>query len=222
MIKIKNVYKTYNLGMKNQFLALNNISLDIKDNDMLAIIGASGSGKSTLIHLIACIDYFEKGDIFIDDINIGKISEKQRSEIRNKKIGIVFQDFALIEDASVYDNIELPLLLSGKHYSSKTKRKLITESLQNVGIENLIDKPVSQLSGGQKQRVAIARAIVNEPSVILADEPTGALDSKTSSEIINLFSMLHNQGKTIVLITHDMYIANCCERIVEIKDGKIS
>lgn len=219
MIKIEKVCKTYNIGKRNEFQALKTISTIISDGEMVGIMGTSGSGKSTLIHLIACIDDFEKGEIYINSNAISSMSEKAKSKIRNKEIGFVFQDFALIEDASVYDNIELPLLLCNKHI--KNKKELVLNALNNVGMPDFINRPISELSGGQKQRVAVARAIVNDPAIILADEPTGALDSKTAADIMGLFKKLNNDGKTVIIVTHDKEIAAQCGRIIEISDGRI-
>ena len=218
MIKIENIYKTYNLGKSNAFTALKGVNLTIEDGEMVAIIGKSGAGKSTLMHIIGCIDDFEKGTYKLADRDVSKISENKRANIRNSEIGIVLQDFALIEEYSAIENVMIPLYFSKNKSKKKERAK---EALKKMGIEELADKRVNKLSGGQKQRVAIARAIVNNPKLLLADEPTGALDVNTSAEIMKEFKRLNEEGMTIVIITHDMDVANGCQRVVEISDGEI-
>lgn len=219
MIKLTDITKIYNQRSTNNFEALHKISLEIKDGEMTAIIGKSGAGKSTLLHILACIDTYEEGEYLLDDMPIKGLSERARSNIRNKKIGMVMQDFALVEDFTVLENVMLPLDFSNDNIKNKKNKAL--DALEIVGIKNLFSKACNKLSGGQKQRAAIARAIVNDPSVILADEPTGALDSATSAEIMCLFKSLNKQGKTIVIVTHDKGIAEQCGRIIEISDGEI-
>lgn len=219
MIKLKNIYKTYNSGKTNEFKALNGISLSIDDGELVAIIGKSGAGKSTLLHILACIDNYETGEYYIDDILVKKLREAELAEIRNKKIGMVMQDFALVDDFSCIENVMLPLDFSKKKIANKKEKAI--KALNSVGMGLIAKKPVNKLSGGQKQRVAIARAIVNEPSIILADEPTGALDTKTSAEIMEVFHKLNGKGHTIIIVTHDLEIANQCDRIIEISDGRI-
>lgn len=216
MIRLVNINKTYNYKKANAFCALKGINLSINNGEMLAIIGKSGAGKSTLMHILGCIDDFESGDYLIDDINVKDISNGKKAEIRNKKIGIVMQDFALIEEYTVIENVMVPLLFDK---SKKDKKKTAIKAIESVGIGDLTNKAVNKLSGGQKQRVAIARAIVNDPVFILADEPTGALDSNTSLEIMQVFKDLNKLGKTIIIITHDKDVAQKCDRIVEMKDG---
>lgn len=216
MIRLVNINKTYNYKKANAFCALKGINLSINDGEMLAIIGKSGAGKSTLMHILGCIDDFESGDYLIDDINVKDISNGKKAEIRNKKIGIVMQDFALIEEYTVIENVMVPLLFDK---SKKDKKKTAIKAIESVGIGDLTNKAVNKLSGGQKQRVAIARVIVNDPVFILADEPTGALDSNTSLEIMQVFKDLNKLGKTIIIITHDKDVAQKCDRIVEMKDG---
>ena len=220
MINIENLTKTYNYKKSNAFTALKEVSLKIDDGEMVAIIGKSGAGKSTLLHIIGCIDTFESGTYTIDETNVHKLSDKQLANIRNEKVGIVMQDFALVEEYTVLENVRIPLYFSHSKKSDKPKA-LALSALKRVGIAELANKPVNKLSGGQKQRVAIARAIVNDPSFILADEPTGALDTQTSAEIMELFKNLNDDGKTIIIITHDMGIADSCQRKIEISDGKI-
>ena len=217
MVKLDHISKIYNFGKPNAFQALNNVNLTIEDGALIAIVGTSGAGKSTLLHILACIDCYEEGEYFIDNDRIASCNETRLAQIRNEKIGMVMQDFALIENFTVLQNVMLPLDFSKEKVRDK-KEKCI-EALKSVGMERFRNSPAGKLSGGQKQRVAIARAIVNQPSLLLADEPTGALDSKTSAEIMELFHQLHQQGKTIVIVTHDADIAAQCERIVRIEDG---
>jgi len=220
MIEISNINKIYNKGKVNAFQALYDVSMTVADGEMVAIIGKSGAGKSTLMHIIGCIDDFESGTYILNGEDISKIKENKRAQIRNKDIGIVMQDFALVEDYTAIENVMIPLFFAkGKAAESKKARAM--KALEKLGIAELANKSVNKLSGGQKQRVAIARAIVNNPSILLADEPTGALDVKTSAEIMEVFKGLNKQGITIIIITHDMEVAQECDRIVEISDGKI-
>lgn len=219
MIEISNVTKTYNPKKSNEFTALKNISLVINDGEMAAIIGKSGAGKSTLLHILACIDSYQSGEYRLGGTLVKRLSEKKSAQIRNEKIGMVMQDFALVEDFSALENVLLPLNFARK--KKPNRREKAMNALKSVGMEEFAKKPVNKLSGGQKQRVAIARAIVNEPSLILADEPTGALDTKTSAEIMAVFKKLNESGKTVVIVTHDLKIAEQCSRIIEISDGKI-
>lgn len=219
MIEIKNLTKIYNYKKSNAFTALTDVSLTVEDGEMLAIIGKSGAGKSTLLHIIGCIDTFEKGEYTIDGVSVHKLSGKKLAQIRNEKVGIVMQDFALVEEYSVIENVKIPLYFAKHRKGGANAAALV--ALEKVGMRELAKKPVNKLSGGQKQRVAIARAIVNDPSFILADEPTGALDTKTSAEIMELFSALNKDGKTVIIITHDPTIAESCKRKIEISDGKI-
>ena len=219
VIKLENIKKIYNKGNANEFEALKDVSLTIKDGELVAVIGKSGAGKSTLLHIIACIDSYEDGKYVIDDVLVKNLSEKKLAEIRNSRIGIVMQDFALVDDFSCIENVLLPLDFAAKKKSDR--KELALAALKSVGMDGMAKKPVNKLSGGQKQRVAIARAIVNKPSVILADEPTGALDSKTAAEIMELFHELNKKGHTVIIVTHDLEIAKQCDRIIEISDGKI-
>ena len=220
MVKIENVTKIYNHKRSNEYEALHSVSAEIKDGELVAIIGKSGAGKSTLLHILACIDSYQEGEYSIDGTLIKDLSERQYAKIRNEKIGMVMQDFALVEDFTALENVMIPLNFSKKKIKGKKEKALA--ALRSVGIEDLAKKPCNKLSGGQKQRVAIARAIVNEPSMILADEPTGALDTKTSAEIMELFKTLNKQGRTVVIVTHDMSVAEQCGRVIEINDGKIA
>ena len=217
MIEIKNLNKIYLKGKKNMVHALNNINLKIDDRETVAIIGESGAGKSTLLHIMSCIDNFD-GEYYLDNIDINKLSESKKSKLRSSKIGIVLQDFALIDDFTVFENVMTPLYFNKK---IKDKKSSVMRALKKTGIASLKSKKVSQLSGGQKQRVAISRALVTSPEYIFADEPTGSLDSKTSEEIVKMLFELNSNGITIVIVTHNLEIANQCQRVIEIKDGNI-
>ena len=219
MIKLNNIVKIYNPKKANEFEALHGVSCEIADGEMIAIIGKSGAGKSTLLHILACIDNYQSGEYIIDDTLVKDLSERKYARIRNEKIGMVMQDFALVEDFTALENVLMPLNFSKKKVKGKKEKALA--ALKAVGMEEYAKKPCNKLSGGQKQRGAIARAIVNEPSMILADEPTGALDTKTSAEVMALFKSLNEQGRTVIIVTHDPKVAEKCDRIIEISDGMI-
>ena len=219
MIEIKNLVKIYNKGKTNEFCALKGIDLSIEEGEMVAIIGKSGAGKSTLLHILAAIDSYDKGSYLVDGVSVGDLKEKDRARFRNQKIGIVMQDYALIDEYTIEENVQIPLIF-GKVKGNDVRREKIMTALENVGLAELAKKPVRQLSGGQKQRVAIARALVNNPTFLLADEPTGALDSKTSGEIMDVFEKLNQGGKTVIIVTHDMEVAARCGRVIEISDGE--
>ena len=221
MIEIKNLYKTYNYGKPNAFEALKDVSLTINDGEMVAIIGKSGAGKSTLMHILGCIDDFEKGQYIFNGKDISKVNEKKSAAIRNSEIGIVLQEFALMEQCTVLENVIMPLFFTPKSGRRSEKEKRALEILKRLEMDEYAHKKVNKLSGGQKQRVAIARAMINNPSVLLADEPTGALDVKTTDEIMKVFRNLNKNGTTVIIITHDMEVAGMCDRIIEISDGKI-
>lgn len=219
MIRIANLCKTYNYKKANAFQALYNVNLHIESGTMTAIIGASGAGKSTLLHILACIDHYESGEYYLDGELVKSESEKSLALTRNEKIGMVMQDFALVEDFSALQNVLLPLDFCRKKESDKKKKALA--ALESVGMADFAHQRSKNLSGGQKQRVAIARAIVNDPKILFADEPTGALDSKNSAEIMKLFKTLNKQGRTIVIVTHDANVAKQCDRTIEISDGRV-
>lgn len=219
MIRLEHITKIYNMQDSNACRALNDVSLCIEDGEMVAIIGKSGAGKSTLLHILACIDTYEEGEYYLDEELIRAMPGTKMAQVRNEKIGLVMQDYALVEEYSVLDNVMLPLDFSKQTIRNK-KEKALT-ALESVAMKEYASKRAAKLSGGQKQRVAIARAIVNEPKLILADEPTGALDSATAGEIMDLFHELHELGQTIVIVTHDMDIAKQCDRIIELADGCI-
>lgn len=220
MIEIKNLVKIYNKGKTNEFCALKGIDLSIEEGEMVAIIGKSGAGKSTLLHILAAIDSYDKGSYLVDGVSVGDLKEKERARFRNQKMGIVMQDYALIDEYTIEENVQIPLIF-GKVKGNDVRREKIMTALENVGLAELAKKPVRQLSGGQKQRVAIARALVNNPAFLLADEPTGALDSKTSGEIMDVFEKLNQGWKTVIIVTHDMEVAARCGRVIEISDGEI-
>ena len=219
MIRLEHITKIYNMQDSNACRALNDVSLCIEDGEMVAIIGKSGAGKSTLLHILACIDTYEEGEYYLDEELIRAMPGTKMAQVRNEKIGLVMQDYALVEEYSVLDNVMLPLDFSKQTIRNK-KEKALT-ALESVAMKEYASKRAAKLSGGQKQRVAIARAIVNEPKLILADELTGALDSATAGEIMDLFHELHELGQTIVIVTHDMDIAKQCDRIIELADGCI-
>lgn len=218
MIELNGVSKIYKDG-GTVFYALKSIDLKITDSEFVSICGRSGSGKTTLLNIIGTLDKFNSGTYYLDGNDIGKMCDREKSHLRNEKIGFVLQDFALIDYQTVLYNVMLPLLYS-KIPFSKTRRKA-EKMLNEVGLEKQIRKRVSQLSGGQKQRVAIARALVNDPSVILADEPTGQLDRATSVEIMQLLKEINSQGRTLIIVTHDEKVAALADRIITISDGKI-
>ena len=201
-------------------MCLKGIDLSIEEGEMVAIIGKSGAGKSTLLHILAAIDSYDKGSYLVDGVSVGDLKEKDRARFRNQKMGIVMQDYALIDEYTIEENVQIPLIF-GKVKGNDVRREKIMTALENVGLAELAKKPVRQLSGGQKQRVAIARALVNNPTFLLADEPTGALDSKTSGEIMDVFEKLNQGGKTVIIVTHDMEVAARCGRVIEISDGEI-
>lgn len=219
MITIKDLVKIYNYRKPNEFKALHGVNLEIEDGEMVAIIGKSGSGKSTLLNIISGISTYTSGSYQMDGVEVGAMSDSSIAAFRNQKIGLVMQDFALIEEYSILENVMLPLIIAKEKLSVQKNRA--EDAIRQVGLYNIKNKKVVELSGGQKQRVAIARALVNEPAVILADEPTGALDTKTSSEIMDIFRSLNKQKKTIIIVTHDPEVASVCHRILEISDGLI-
>lgn len=219
VLELKNIVKSYTLG-GNSFNALNDISLSIYQGEFVSITGPSGSGKSTLMHIIGLLDNPTTGQILLDGHDISKFKETALAKTRNVTLGFVFQQFNLLAKTSASENVALPLLYSDTPKSDR--HKLAMEMLTKVGLESKAPNTPAQLSGGQQQRVAIARALVNNPKIILADEPTGNLDSKSGAEIIKLFHQLHQEGRTIVLVTHDMELAKQAERIIIIRDGKIS
>ena len=218
MINISSISKEYVMG-DNKLLALNNVDVSINEGEFVSIMGSSGSGKSTLMNIIGCLDVPSHGDYFFRDNNISNYSSNKLAELRNKDIGFIFQNFNLLPRLNALENVILPLLYSGK--SKKERVELALKALENVGLKDRTHHRPNQLSGGQQQRVSIARAIAGTPKLILADEPTGALDSTTSLEIMKILNDLNKSGITIVLVTHEDDIANYGSRIIKMKDGKI-
>jgi putative ABC transport system ATP-binding protein len=219
IIVVEDLWRTYDMSSEQQVHALRGISLRIKQNEYVAIMGPSGSGKSTLMNLIGCLDTPSKGRYWLNGQLVSELDDDELARIRNKEIGFVFQTFNLLARASSLHNVELPLIYNGTPAAQRIERA--KESLTAVGLETRMYHKPNELSGGQRQRVAIARALVNKPSIILADEPTGNLDSKTGLEIMTLFDQLHAGGNTIVLVTHEPDIAEYAHRVVHIRDGEI-
>lgn len=219
VISMRNIIKRYYIGQPNELQILNGIFLDIYEGEFVSIVGASGSGKSTLMNMIGALDRPTEGKYLLNGTDISSLKDKQLSKIRNKEIGFVFQQFNLISRTSALKNVEVPMMYAG--ISRKERSAKAMELLKVVGMEDRSSHKPNELSGGQKQRVAIARALANEPSIILADEPTGALDSKTGHMVMDIFHKLHKQGKTIVLITHSPELASETQRIITISDGSV-
>lgn len=220
MIQLNNLEKTYQKGKPNECHALKSVNLTIKRGELLAIMGPSGSGKSTLLHILGGLDRFEEGSYRFEDTEISQLSERKLAKFRAAHIGFVLQDYGLLPSETVQSNISTPLYFDKTPFyqiKAVTKKAMI-----ELGISKLAKRDVRDLSGGQKQRVAIARAIVNNPELILADEPTGNLDSITSQKVMNIFLDLNNQGKTVIIVTHNQEIADQCHRIIHIVDGKVS
>lgn len=220
VMRTEGLRKTYFMG-KTQVHALQGIDLTVRRGEMIAIVGASGSGKSTLMNIIGCLDYPTEGTYMLDGVHVERMSRNLLANIRNQKIGFVFQGFNLLARTSALENVELPLLYdrSGRKVSA---RRMAEEALERVGLSDRMDHEPSELSGGQQQRVAIARALVSSPAILLADEPTGNLDSRTSVEVLALFQELHTQGMTVLIVTHEKDVAECAERIIELRDGYIT
>ena len=218
MLKLKDIHKSYQQGSQ-EFPILKGIDLHVKEGDFLAIMGPSGSGKSTLMNIIGCLDKASSGTYHIEGTDVSELSDNQLSDLRNQKIGFVFQNFNLMPKLTACQNVELPLTYM--KIPKKERRERALEMLRLVGLEERSDFKPMELSGGQKQRVAIARALVTNPSFILADEPTGALDTKTSVQIMDLFKQFNDEGKTIVIITHEPEVAQLCKQTVILRDGNI-
>lgn len=218
IISIKNVKKTYKIG-DEVIEALKDVSLTILKNEYVALMGPSGSGKSTLMNMLGCLDSPTSGEYILNNLSVASMSDNELAEVRNKEIGFVFQTFNLLPRASTLDNVALPLVYAG--FSKANRDARAKEVLESVGLANRMNHKPNELSGGQRQRVAIARALVNKPAIILADEPTGNLDSKTSVEIMGLFEEIHKKGNTIILVTHEEDIALHAHRIVRLKDGLV-
>jgi len=220
IIEMKNIVKTYNIGSENELEILHGLDIQIYEGEFVSIVGESGSGKSTLMNIIGALDTEISGEYFLDSINVKEIKTSQLSDIRNHKIGFVFQNFNLISRSNALKNVELPQLYAG--VSKKERRKRAKELLELVEMADRMDHKPNELSGGQKQRVAIARSLSNNPAIILADEPTGALDSKTSGSVMEILHKLHKEEKkTIILITHSKELAEGAQRVITLKDGNI-
>ena len=218
LIKVEDLCKIYNPG-ENEVRALDHVSLEIKKGELVAIIGQSGSGKSTFMNRLGCLDVPTSGKYYLNGTDVSEMSDNELSEVRNREIGFIFQGFNLIANLNAIENVELPLIYRG--IDRRTRHQLAIDSLKMVGLEKRMDHKPSEMSGGQQQRVAIARAIAAQPPVILADEPTGNLDSASSREILGILKKMHKTGRTVILITHDNGIAAQARRVVRIMDGKI-
>lgn len=218
LIEVKNLMKIYNPG-ENEVRALNDVSLQIFRGEFVAVIGQSGSGKSTFMNMLGCLDVPTSGSYYLNGKDVAGLSDDELSEIRNKEIGFIFQGFNLIPNLTALENVELPLIY--RNVPASERRELSIASLKKVGLQNRMDHKPSEMSGGQQQRVAIARALAAAPPVILADEPTGNLDSASSKEIMQILKSLHEEGRTVILITHDNKIAASAKRVIRIMDGKI-
>lgn len=221
LIELKNIHKNFMMGEEN-IHALNNINLSIHEGELTSIVGTSGSGKSTLMNIIGLLDLPSAGQYYLDGVNTTEMSDDELSKYRNQKIGFVFQSFNLLPKASALKNVEMPMQYASSYNKNLTDsaiRQMALETLEKVGLSSRIHHLPNELSGGQRQRVAIARALVNNPKILLADEPTGALDSKTSEEILTLFSELNSQGVTVIIVTHDTNIAKRCRRVLRMTDG---
>ena len=219
LIELKDVYKIYGEGLESEVRALDGISLVIQKGEFVAIVGQSGSGKSTMMNVLGCLDIPTRGDYWLDGVNVRELSDKELSRIRNRQIGFIFQQYNLIQSLTVLENVELPLIYQG--IGADDRHDMAMEALERVGLANRVKHKPAEMSGGQQQRVAIARAIATHPPIIMADEPTGALDSRTGREVLAFLQQLNREGTTVILITHDNGIAATARRIVRLQDGKI-
>lgn len=219
LIELRNVYKIYGEGLESEVRALDGVSLDIEKGEFVAVVGQSGSGKSTMMNVLGCLDIPTRGTYHLDGVDVRELSDKELSRIRNKQIGFIFQQYNLIQNLTVLENVELPLIYQG--IDPIDRRELAIQALARVGLADRAQHKPTQMSGGQQQRVAIARAISTRPPIIMADEPTGALDSRTGHEVLGFLQQLNKEGSTVILITHDNGIAATARRIVRIADGKI-
>ena len=219
LIELRDVYKIYGEGLESEVRALDGVSLDIEKGEFVAGVGQSGSGKSTMMNVLGCLDIPTRGTYRLDGVDVRELSDKELSRIRNKQIGFIFQQYNLIQNLTVLENVELPLIYQG--IDPIDRRELAIQALDRVGLADRAQHKPTQMSGGQQQRVAIARAISTHPPIIMADEPTGALDSRTGHEVLGFLQQLNKEGSTVILITHDNGIAATARRIVRIADGKI-
>jgi putative ABC transport system ATP-binding protein len=219
LVKLREVYKIYAEGLESEVRALDGVSLTIDRGEFVAVVGQSGSGKSTMMNVLGCLDIPTRGDYFLDGTDVRELSDRELSLIRNKQIGFIFQQYNLIQSLTVLENVELPLIYQG--IGVDDRRDLAMEALERVGLAGRFKHKPTEMSGGQQQRVAIARAIATKPPIIMADEPTGALDSHTGHEVLQFLQQLNREGSTVILITHDNGIAATARRIVRLQDGKI-
>ena len=219
LVTLKNVYKIYGEGLESEVRALDGVSLDIDRGEFVAIVGQSGSGKSTMMNVLGCLDIPTRGDYFLDGTDVRELTDKELSHIRNRQIGFIFQQYNLIQSLTVLENVELPLIYQG--IKADDRYDMAMEALERVGLANRVKHKPTEMSGGQQQRVAIARAIATHPPIIMADEPTGALDSHTGLEVLGFLQQLNKEGTTVILITHDNGIAATARRIVRLADGRI-
>ena len=219
LVKLKDVYKIYSEGLESEVRALDGVSLEIERGEFVAVVGQSGSGKSTMMNVLGCLDIPTHGEYYLDGTDVRELSDKELSHIRNKQIGFIFQQYNLIQNLYVLENVELPLIYQG--INADDRREMALEALERVGLSSRIKHRPSEMSGGQQQRVAIARAISTHPPIIMADEPTGALDSHTGKEVLGFLQQLNKEGSTVILITHDNGIAATARRCVRLADGKI-
>lgn len=219
LIELRDVFKIYAEGLESEVRALDGVSLIIDKGEFVAIVGQSGSGKSTMMNVLGCLDIPTRGDYFLDGIDVRDLTDKELSRIRNKQIGFIFQQYNLIQNLTVLENVELPLIYQG--IGAERRREMALEALRRVGLAGRVRHKPTEMSGGQQQRVAIARAIATKPPIIMADEPTGALDSHTGQEVLRFLQGLNKEGTTVILITHDNGIAATAPRLVRLYDGKI-
>ena len=219
LIELRDVYKIYGEGLESEVRALDGVSLDVEKGEFVAVVGQSGSGKSTMMNVLGCLDIPTRGTYRLDGVDVRELTDKELSRIRNKQIGFIFQQYNLIQNLTVLENVELPLIYQG--IDPIDRRELAMQALARVGLADRAKHKPTQMSGGQQQRVAIARAISTHPPIIMADEPTGALDSRTGHEVLGFLQQLNKEGSTVILITHDNGIAATARRIVRIADGKI-
>ena len=219
LIELRNVYKIYSEGLESEVRALDGVSLEIERGEFVAIVGQSGSGKSTMMNVLGCLDIPTRGDYFLNGTDVRELTDKELSRIRNKEIGFIFQQYNLIQDLTVLENVELPLVYQG--VSADDRREMALAALERVGLAERVKHRPTQMSGGQQQRVAIARAIAANPSIVMAVEPTGALDSRTGLEVLAFLQKLNREGTTVILITHDNGIAATARRCVRLTDGRI-
>ena len=219
LVKLKDVYKIYSEGLESEVRALDGVSLEIERGEFVAVVGQSGCGKSTMMNVLGCLDIPTHGEYYLDGTDVRELSDKELSHIRNKQIGFIFQQYNLIQNLNVLENVELPLIYQG--INADDRREMALEALERVGLSSRIKHRPSEMSGGQQQRVAIARAISTHPPIIMADEPTGALDSHTGKEVLGFLQQLNKEGSTVILITHDNGIAATARRCVRLADGKI-